>query len=303
MLNIRMRDDELIEGMKKGDRKALAKMLSLCENFPEKANSLLKEMKKSTAHVIGLTGSPGVGKSTLMNSILDKLSTKQVGVIVVDPSSPFTHGALLGDRIRMQSHATAENIFIRSFASRGALGGLSPSIYEACDAFEAFGMDDVIIETVGVGQSEVDVKNVADTVAVVLSPDGGDEVQMMKAGLMEIADIFIINKSDNPKAQMLMSKLKAIMAMGNKTIPIFLTNAITGEGVSEVVKAFDERFHEMETTNLLFEKRKARLVHHVKASLRRELDELVEKSEIKDDKNDFLKLKNFFVNELCKKYK
>ena len=299
MLNIRMREDELINGMKARDRKTLAKVLSLCENFPDKANVLLAKLEKNNAHVVGLTGSPGVGKSTLMNSILNEMKDRKVGVIVVDPSSPFTHGALLGDRIRMQSHATSKNVFIRSFASRGALGGLSPSIYEACDAFEAFGMDNVIVETVGVGQSEVDVKNVADTVAVVLSSDGGDEIQMMKAGLMEIADIFIINKSDNPRSQILLSRLKAVMAMGKKDVPIFLTNAITGEGVREVVKAFDERFHELKDTNLLYEKRKERLVHHVKASLRRELDDLVDKVEIEIP--DFLKLKSLVLNELCKK--
>ncbi len=294
-----MREDELINGMKARDRKTLAKVLSLCENFPDKANVLLAKLEKNNAHVVGLTGSPGVGKSTLMNSILNEMKDRKVGVIVVDPSSPFTHGALLGDRIRMQSHATSKNVFIRSFASRGALGGLSPSIYEACDAFEAFGMDNVIVETVGVGQSEVDVKNVADTVAVVLSSDGGDEIQMMKAGLMEIADIFIINKSDNPRSQILLSRLKAVMAMGKKDVPIFLTNAITGEGVREVVKAFDERFHELKDTNLLYEKRKERLVHHVKASLRRELDDLVDKVEIEIP--DFLKLKSLVLNELCKK--
>ncbi len=295
-----MREDELINGMKARDRKTLAKVLSLCENFPDKANVLLAKLEKNNAHVVGLTGSPGVGKSTLMNSILNEMKDRKVGVIVVDPSSPFTHGALLGDRIRMQSHATSKNVFIRSFASRGALGGLSPSIYEACDAFEAFGMDNVIVETVGVGQSEVDVKNVADTVAVVLSSDGGDEIQMMKAGLMEIADIFIINKSDNPRSQILLSRLKAVMAMGKKDVPIFLTNAITGEGVREVVKAFDERFHELKDTNLLYEKRKERLVHHVKASLRRELDDLVDKVEIEIP--DFLKLKSLVLNELCKKH-
>jgi LAO/AO transport system kinase len=302
-----MRDEELVEGMKKQDRKTLAKVLSLCENFPEKANLLLAKMEKKTSHLIGLTGSPGVGKSTLTNSILDEMEMegKKVGVVVVDPSSPFTRGALLGDRIRMQSHATSEDIFIRSFASRGALGGLSPSIYEVCDAFEAFGMDNVIIETVGVGQSEVDVRNVADTVAVVLSPDAGDEVQMMKAGLMEIADMFIINKADNPKAQILKSRLKAVLAMGKKEVPIFLTNALTREGVNEVVKALDERFEEMRTDNSLVERRKVRLFHHVKASLRRELDELIEVHETRNtyDKDDFLKLKEFFVNELCRKYR
>ena len=300
-----MRDEKLAEGIKKQDRKALAKMLSLCENSPERANLLLAKMEKKTSHLIGLTGSPGVGKSTLTNSILDEMEGKKVGVVVVDPSSPFTRGALLGDRIRMQSHATSEDIFIRSFASRGAVGGLSPSIYEVCDAFEAFGMDNVIIETVGVGQSEVDVRNVADTVVVVLSPDAGDEVQMMKAGLMEIADMFIINKADNPRAQILKSKLKSVLAMGKKEVPIFLTNALTREGISEVVKALDERFEEMRSDNSLTWRRKIRLFHHVKASLRRELDELIETHENIDtyDKDDFLKLKNFFVNELCKKYR
>ncbi len=300
-----MRDEELIEGMKNRDRKVLAKVLSLCENSPERANFLLSKLEKKLSHLIGITGSPGVGKSTLTSSILDELKNRNVGVVVVDPSSPFTHGALLGDRIRMQSHATSRNVFIRSFASRGALGGLAPSIFEACDAFEAFGMDDVIIETVGVGQSEVDIRNVADTVVVVLSPDGGDEVQMMKAGLMEIADVFVINKADNPRAQILKSRLNAVLTMGKKEIPIFLTNALTREGVKEFVNALDERFQKMKENETLAKRRRQKLFHHVKASLRRELDDLIDKSEVKGlvMNKDFLELKSLFVRELCEKYK
>ncbi len=288
--------------MKRQERRVLAKILSLCENEPDKASIILEKLEKSTAHVVGMTGSPGIGKSTLVNSILNEMQERRVGAIVIDPSSPFTGGALLGDRVRMQSHATSENIFIRSFASRGALGGLSPSIYEACNAFEAFGMNYVIVETVGVGQSEVDIANVADTVVVVLSPDSGDEVQMMKAGLMEIADMFVINKSDNPKSQILLSRLRAAMAMGKKEVPVYLTNALTGEGVSDLAEALDERFFTISSNGVLKERRKNRLIHHAQSTLKRELDALIEKVDLRDEELELDVLRRKLIDALCKNH-
>ncbi len=293
-----MREDEFLEGIKSHDRRSLAKMLSLCEKDPETANVLLDKLEKKTSHVVGITGSPGVGKSTLISAILDKMNGKNVGVIVVDPSSPFTGGALLGDRVRMQSHATNEKFFIRSFANRGALGGLSPSIYEACDTFESFGMDNVIIETVGVGQSEIDVSNIADTVIVVLSPDNGDEIQMMKAGLMEIADLFVINKSDNPRSQILLSRLRAMTA-GSKEVPIYLTNAVTSEGVERLVRALDSRFFQILSDGTLSQKRRKRLLNHVKSMIRRELDRLVQSFEI--DGISPKEMRDHIIEELCRK--
>jgi len=296
------REPELLEGMKKRERHILAKVLSLCENDPDKANILLGKLEKSVAHVVGITGSPGIGKSTLVNSILDEMRQKRIGAIVIDPSSPFTGGALLGDRVRMQSHATSENVFIRSFASRGALGGLSPSVYEACNAFEAFGMDYAIVETVGVGQSEVEIANVADTVVVILSPDSGDEVQMMKAGLMEIADVFVINKSDNPKSRILLSRLRAVMAMGKKEVPVYLTNALTGEGVSDLARALDERFFTISSNGVLKEKRKRRLIYHAQSALKRELDVLIKKIDLRDEELDLSTLRRKLIDDLCRNH-
>ncbi len=294
-----MSESQILEGIRSGDRRAFAKLLSICEDDPERAVHLISRLEKRTAHVIGITGSPGVGKSSLINAILDNSDDKKLGVIAVDPSSPFTGGALLGDRIRMQSHATSENFFIRSFASRGALGGLSPSIFEACDAFETFGVDSIFIETVGVGQSDVEIANVADTVIVLLSPDGGDEIQMMKAGLMEIGDIFVINKSDNPMSKALFSKLKSILEMGKKDIPIFLTNCITGEGIKDLVKALDERFSLILKNGSLVEKRKKRMAGHAQAILRKKIDEVLRT--IETDRLNLEEIEKTVLRKICDK--
>jgi|UniRef100_A0A7V3RF77 LAO/AO transport system kinase len=294
-----MFESKIVEGIKAGERKALASLLSICEDDPEKANSILNSFERRPSHVVGITGSPGVGKSSLINAILNGSKEKKIGVIAIDPSSPFTGGALLGDRIRMQSHATSENFFIRSFASRGALGGLSPSIFEACNAFEAFGMDMILIETVGVGQSDIEIANVADTVVVLLSADGGDEVQMMKAGLMEIADIFVVNKADNIMSRNLLSKLKATIEMGKKEIPVFMTNAIQDEGVDELLKGLDERFKTISMDGTLEQRRKMRFFDHVRSSVRREIDMIMQKIDLSEF--DFYGLKKKVMEELCKR--
>jgi LAO/AO transport system kinase len=294
-----MFESKIVEGIKAGERKALASLLSICEDDPEKANSILNSFERRPSHVVGITGSPGVGKSSLINAILNGSKEKKIGVIAIDPSSPFTGGSLLGDRIRMQSHATSENFFIRSFASRGALGGLSPSIFEACNAFEAFGMDMILIETVGVGQSDIEIANVADTVVVLLSADGGDEVQMMKAGLMEIADIFVVNKADNIMSRNLLSKLKATIEMGKKEIPVFMTNAIQDEGVDELLKGLDERFKTISMDGTLEQRRKMRFFDHVRSSVRREIDMIMQKIDLSEF--DFYGLKKKVMEELCKR--
>ncbi len=292
-------ESQIIEGIRSHDRKALASLLSFCEDDPEKANEILSHLNKKNAHIIGITGSPGVGKSSLINSILDRLKDRKIGVIAIDPSSPFTGGALLGDRIRMQSHAISQNVFIRSFASRGALGGLSPSIYEACDAFETFEMDMVLVETVGAGQSDIEIANVADTVLVLLSADGGDEIQMMKAGLMEIADIFVVNKSDNILSRNLFSKLRSVVEMGKRDIPIFLTNTIDGEGIDELIKGIDKRFLKISTDESFETIRKRRLINHAQSSIRREIDRIMDS--IKFESSNIYGIKRRVIEELCKK--
>jgi LAO/AO transport system kinase len=290
-------DSQILDGVKSGDRKFFAKLLSICEDDSVRANRLISNLEKRTAHVIGITGSPGVGKSSIINAILDKSVDKKIGVIAIDPSSPFTGGALLGDRIRMQSHATSKNFFIRSFASRGALGGLSPSIFETCDAFETFKVDAVFIETVGVGQSDVEIGNVADTVVVLISPDGGDEVQMMKAGLMEIADFFVINKADNPISKALLSKLRNILEMGKKDVPIFLTNSITGEGIENLTKALDKRFSSILENGLLAQKRQKRVTSHAQSILRKRIDDILQT--VKTDQLDLEEIQKAVIRKIC----
>ncbi len=208
-------DDELINKIISSDKRSVAKALSLVENEDAGSDVLLKKLYRYTgkAHRIGITGPPGAGKSTLTNCLVKLMTGKgfKVGVIAVDPTSPFTGGALLGDRIRMQEVGLMENVFIRSMATRGSLGGLCRNVVEACDILDASGKDFIIIETVGVGQSELDIAQMADTTIVVLVPESGDSVQAMKAGLMEIADIFVLNKSDREGADGIVATIKNII--------------------------------------------------------------------------------------------
>ncbi|BBJ28878.1 methylmalonyl Co-A mutase-associated GTPase MeaB [Athalassotoga saccharophila] len=292
-------ESQIINGISSKDRKSFAKLLSICESDPVAANRIISRLQRKDAHVVGITGSPGVGKSSIINAILSKSSNRRVGVIAVDPSSPFSGGALLGDRIRMQSHATDQNVFIRSFASRGALGGLSPSIFEVCDAFETFDMDMVLIETVGVGQSDTEVANIADTVVLLLSPDGGDEIQMMKAGIMEIADIFVVNKSDNPASISLKTKLEGIIKFGGKDIPVILANSITGDGVEDLIKALDSRFERIKADGTFATKRKKRVFFHAQSFLRRKIDTIMQS--IHSEETDIEKIEKELMKKLCSK--
>ncbi|HET9824326.1 MAG TPA: methylmalonyl Co-A mutase-associated GTPase MeaB [Chitinophagaceae bacterium] len=241
---------QLFEQVKKGDIKALARAISFIENERPGYEELLKSFAgHSSARIIGITGPPGAGKSTLVDSMIAELvaDEKTVAVLCVDPSSPFNLGAVLGDRIRMSEWYTHPNVFIRSLATRGSVGGLSPKILEITDVVKAAHFDFVIVETVGVGQSEIEIAGLADTTVVVLVPESGDEVQTMKAGLMEIADIFVINKSDRPDADLFERNLRLVMTGSHsKQIPVCKTVATEKKGVDALVKAIRAHAHNEE---------------------------------------------------------
>ncbi|MBV8254902.1 MAG: methylmalonyl Co-A mutase-associated GTPase MeaB [Chitinophaga sp.] len=234
---------QYLSGLLQGDIKSLARCISLVENEATGYESLLENLPASNhTKVIGITGPPGAGKSTLVNALIQHLLLlqKKVAIIAVDPSSPFNFGALLGDRIRMSQHFNNPNVFIRSMASRGALGGLSPKIIEVTDLIKAGGFDYVFIETVGVGQSEVEIAGIADTTIVVVVPEAGDEIQTMKAGLMEIADIFVVNKSDRANADEFVRNLRILAHTRQREgweIPVIKTVATQFTGVEELTTA------------------------------------------------------------------
>jgi GTPase len=227
-----------------GDSAALARAISLAEEGGPEAEEILAELfpKTGRASVIGVTGPPGVGKSSLVNGLVGfyRERGRSVGVVAVDPSSSFSGGAILGDRIRMQEHTLDSQVFIRSMASRGQFGGLSRATRDAVDLIDASGRDPILVETVGVGQDEIDVVRIADTVLVVLSPGQGDDIQAIKAGILEIADLFVINKADHPGANRLASDLEAMLSLGGTRFwqpPIVRTVATTGAGIAEVAEA------------------------------------------------------------------
>jgi len=219
------------------DFRSVARALTIVENDLEGANQLLKNLDFSkNAPVIGITGPPGAGKSTLVNSLISNLLNKgnKIAILAIDPTSPFNLGSLLGDRIRMATHFNHPDVFIRSLATRGSLGGLSAKTIEMSDVLRAAGFDYVLIETVGVGQSEVEIAGLADITFVVLVPEGGDEIQSIKSGLMEIADAFIMNKADRDGADIFANNLKKMVQQKGGHIPIFKTIASQNSGVTEI---------------------------------------------------------------------
>lgn len=232
--------EELLQDILQGNTKSLARAISLVENEMEGYELFLQKLPASSAKIIGITGPPGAGKSTLTDALIGEIvaQDKKVGVLCIDPSSPFNLGALLGDRIRMSEWYNHPNVFIRSLATRGSLGGLHPKIIEIADVMKTAGFDHIIIETVGVGQSEIEIAGLADTTVVVMVPEAGDEVQTMKAGLMEIADVFVVNKADRPDADSFVRNLRMMLAPAfNRTsheIAIVKTVASQKEGVKEL---------------------------------------------------------------------
>jgi LAO/AO transport system kinase len=233
---------ELLKQLQQGDIKALARSISFIENEHPGYEKLLQLLPFSDTKIMGITGPPGAGKSTMVDSLIGLLvnSGKKVAVLCIDPSSPFNLGALLGDRIRMSDWYTHPNVFIRSLATRGSMGGLHPKIIEIADLLKAFQFDHIIIETVGVGQSEIEISGLADITVVVVVPEAGDEVQTMKAGLMEIADIFVVNKADRPDADMFVKNLRLMLAPTFSThyneVPVVKTVATQKEGIKELLE-------------------------------------------------------------------
>jgi LAO/AO transport system kinase len=243
----------ILHKIQDGDIKTLARSISLVENEVRGYEELLQTLPPSPTKIIGITGPPGAGKSTLVDALINLLVTKgkKVGVLCVDPSSPFNLGALLGDRIRMSEWYTHPDVFIRSLATRGSMGGLHPKIIEITDLMKAFPFDHIIVETVGVGQSEIEIAGLADSTVVVVVPEAGDEVQTMKAGLMEIADIFVVNKADRPDADLFVKNLRQMLAPAFSThyheVPVIKTVALKKEGITELL---DILFHQLKKAHL-----------------------------------------------------
>jgi len=254
---------ELVERMLKGDRLALAKLITLVENRVPEVAQIITSLYPYTgkAHIIGITGSPGVGKSSLVDKLITLLrkKDKKIGVIAVDPSSPFSGGALLGDRIRMQSHSTDPGVFIRSMACRGHLGGLAFATQDTALLLDAFGYEIILIETVGVGQSEVAIAQAADTTLLVTMPSSGDAIQVMKAGIMEIGDIFVVNKADQEGVDKTVIELETMLMLGAQerewVPPIVRTIANNGEGIEELWDKIQEHKNFLSQQSRLKERR------------------------------------------------
>ncbi|TCC21879.1 methylmalonyl Co-A mutase-associated GTPase MeaB [Kribbella speibonae] len=265
---------ELVERAREGDSRAVARLISLVEDESPLLREVMAELAPYAghAHIVGITGSPGVGKSTSTSALVSayRETGKRVGVLAVDPSSPFSGGALLGDRVRMQDHATDRGVFIRSMASRGHLGGLSWSTPQALRVLDAAGFDVVLVETVGVGQSEVEIAGMADTTLVLLAPGMGDGIQAAKAGILEVGDIYVVNKADRDGVQSVTRDLRSMLALAERSEgawspPILKTVASRNEGVAEVVQAIEDRLEWMRGNGVLTERRRSRARDEIEA--------------------------------------
>jgi LAO/AO transport system kinase len=300
-----MRVDALLEGLDRGDMAALARAISLVENqregFEQVLSAVHKKVGKRGTQRIGITGPPGAGKSTLTEQLVRVYRERglKVAVIAVDPTSPFTGGALLGDRIRMESVSLDPGVFIRSMATRGAQGGLATTTEEVADVLDAFGFDRILIETVGVGQTELDVAATAETTVLVLVPESGDGIQTLKAGVMEIAELYVINKSDRPGADKLRQEIEVMLGIrkGNAFVnvkahhgrqllptvqpsneweaPVLTTVASKGEGIDGLVAALDKHHEYLQSSGKLVDRRKRRLAARTRAVLNRAIRQWV----------------------------
>jgi LAO/AO transport system kinase len=287
-----MTDADLAQRLLAGDRRALARAISLVEDDRPEGWELVREVYPHTgsAAVVGFTGPPGVGKSTLIGALTTarREAGRTVGVLSIDPSSPFTQGALLGDRIRLGEHFLDPGVFIRSMANRGALGGLSEAALQAALLLDAAGREDVFVETVGVGQAEIDIIDHADTIVLVLMPGSGDSIQALKAGVMEIPDIIVINKADHPLTDTMVREIRGVLSLANLDrtpeevrgswrVPIVKTEASHGRGVDELVERLDEHRAHILQAGQLAERRARNLRNEVlaiaTARMRRKLEE------------------------------
>ncbi len=287
-----MADPTLAQRLLDGDRRALARAITLVEDNRPEGWELVKEVYPHTGHaeVVGFTGPPGVGKSTLIGALTRarRAAGRTVGVLSIDPSSPFTQGALLGDRIRLTEHFLDPGVFIRSMANRGALGGLSEAALQAALLLDAAGRQDVFVETVGVGQAEIDIIDHADTIVLVLMPGSGDSIQALKAGVMEIPDVIVINKADHPLTDTMVREIRGVLSLANLDrtpeeargrwrVPIIKTEAARGEGIDELVSALQEHRTHILAAGQLAERRRRNLRNEVLAiattRMRRRLEE------------------------------
>ncbi len=284
---------DIAERLLSGDRRALARMVTLIENEAPQARRYLAELHQyaGRAHIIGVTGPPGAGKSTLVTHMVRELRRRdrKIGVVAIDPTSPFTGGAILGDRIRMMELAGDPNVFIRSMASRGSLGGLSASTRDVVRAMDAAGYDPIIIETIGTGQAEVEVMRAAQTVLVVSAPGMGDEVQAIKAGILEIADIFVVSKADKPGADQTVAELAMLLSLDPNRrlhdkskpywrIPVLKTSAIKDQGISQLVDAIEQHRQYLQESGML--------AHRAQRQVRSEVEALVVHAVINALKNE-----------------
>jgi LAO/AO transport system kinase len=262
--------ERLVEGVRRGDRRALARAITLVESSDPTAYDVVRELYPETgkAYAVGVTGPPGVGKSSLISVLVRHVRERDetVGVISVDPSSPFTRGALLGDRIRLADHFLDPEVFIRSMGTRGHLGGLAEATLQVALLLDAAGKDLLFLETVGAGQSEVEIISIADTVLLVLMPGSGDSIQALKAGIMEIPDVIAVNKRDHPAAKTMVNEVRSILALDTDEgwrPPIVLTEAVKGEGIDELWSKIEEHRAYLEENGLLVERRARNLAGEV----------------------------------------